>query len=189
MDAPRPFHLPKIQELPRNICSCLCFPTSSRVSCFIPHISSRRRRRKEKIFPLFLPFFPQHEKNPLTGVDNFSGLACAKIAWQRKSVALTCQQGSWHLWLKCIFRGVFFFYASIMYLLAVRYTPNEYRYVGYIPTKEHSSPCSQVENLLSTGLCTFNAWLSPASNISLKKKKKKISSSGTQSGARGYSKF
>lgn len=33
-----------------------------------------------------------------------------------------------------------FFYTSIMYLLSLRYSPNEYRYVGYIPTEEHAPP-------------------------------------------------
>lgn len=44
---------PKIQDLLRNICSCLCFPTSSRENCFILHTSSRERRKKGEIYSLY----------------------------------------------------------------------------------------------------------------------------------------
>lgn len=63
-----------------------------------------------------------------------------------------------------------FFAAFMMYLLAVSYAPKKCRSVGYIPTEEHSlSFCSLAETLASTGLCTFNAHLSLAYNVSLKK--------------------
>lgn len=48
------------------------------------------------------------------------------------------QQDGWHLQLKWIFTGVFFFAAFIMYLLSVICTPKEYRSIGYIPKEEHS---------------------------------------------------
>jgi len=58
-----------------------------------------------------------------------------------------------------------FFCASFMYLLSVRYTPAEYRYVGYIPTEEHSPPAVELKTWLAQD-CIFNAWLSLASNVS-----------------------
>lgn len=73
-----------------------------------------------------------------------------------------------------------------MYLLSVRYTPNEYRYVGYIPI-EHSS-CSQPENLVSTGLYSFSVRLSQLLMYHLKKKKISFFF-GAQSGVKVCSKF
>lgn len=61
-----------------------------------------------------------------------------------------------------------FFYVSIMYL-SVRYTPNEYRSVGYIPTEQHSPSAVEMKTWLAQD-CALNACLSPASNISFKKK-------------------
>lgn len=43
---------PKIQDLLRNISSCLCFPISSRENCFILYTSSRESRKKAEISSL-----------------------------------------------------------------------------------------------------------------------------------------
>lgn len=53
---------PKIQDLLRCICSCLCFPTSSRESCFILHTPSREKEKGRDFLSLFLSFHSM-EKN------------------------------------------------------------------------------------------------------------------------------
>lgn len=69
---------PKIQDLLRNICSCLCFPTSSRENCFIPRTSSSERRKKEELSSLSSSLFTVWKK--LTGMASFWCLPCAKTA-------------------------------------------------------------------------------------------------------------
>lgn len=154
-----------------------CFPTSSTENCFILHTSSRERGKE--ISSLFLSFHSMENTNwdgwvlrpPLCKdtQPNHPMSRCIPLTYISRILASSAKV---HLQWS-------FFAAFIMYLLLVSSTPKKYRSIGYIPTQEHSF-CRLSETLVSPGLCTFNAHLSAACNISLKKKKIKLQAlSGT----------
>lgn len=61
-----------------------------------------------------------------------------------------------------------------MYLLSVRYTPNEYRYVGYIPTEERSPPAVELKTWLEQDYALSNHGFPQLLMYHLKKKKNQL---------------